>query len=118
VPSAVGLFSFALFQQIHLFFEMLKGSYTRHGIEVAGCRPGFIPVTPDNTDIFDGTGTPTGVGFDQDHGEANSSWSQGPLVDHSLKVILRLQGLSLLATILCQLIWYHDTPSRGSHILQ
>ena len=60
MPSAL---AFALFQQIHLFFEMLQGSYTRHGIEVAGCRPGFIPVTPDNRDIFDGTGMPTGVGF-------------------------------------------------------
>ena len=78
MPSAL---AFALFQQIPLFFEMLQGSYTRHGIEVAGCRPGFIPVTPDNTDIFDGTRMPTGAGFDQDHGEANSTWSQGPLVE-------------------------------------
>lgn len=48
MPSAL---AFALFQQIHLFFEMLQGSYTRHGIEVAGCRPGFIPM-PLTTQTF------------------------------------------------------------------
>jgi len=93
--------AFALFQQIHLFFEMLQGSYTRHGIEVAGCRPGFIPVTPDNTDIFDGTGMPTGVGFDQDHGEANSTWSQGPLVESQPQGVLKASGTISTSRLHC-----------------